>query len=213
MFTGLIEEIGTIKSVRGGGAYRRIEIEAPGLAQATTVGASVAVDGVCQTVTGFGSGSFLIDSLAETLAKTTFGDYRPGRRVNLEQAMRLGDRLDGHLVQGHVNASARISSIERRAENIFLSLELSPAVLRYCVAEGSIAVDGISLTVAAVENGGVRLNIIPETWKATVLADRRVGERVNIESDIIGRYLERLVVGAPLRSALDRSVLERYGFA
>lgn len=213
MFTGLIKEIGIIRSVRSGGAYRRIEIEAHLVGRETEIGASIAVDGVCQTVVGFGADSFLIESLAETLAKTTFGDYRSGRRVNLEQAMRLGDRLDGHLVQGHVNGTARIAGIERREKNIYLSLEPSSEDLRYCVAEGSIAVDGISLTIAAVEKELVRLNIIPETWQATVLADRRVGDRVNIETDIIGRYIGRLAGNAASGSALDAGLLERYGFA
>lgn len=193
MFTGLVEELGTLVAVRGSGQYRRIEIEAPGICGDLSYGDSVNVDGACQTVTEISGSRFAVDTLAVTLEKTTLGELRRGSRVNLERAVTPSTRLGGHFVQGHVDGTARVSRVSRQGENIYLEIILPDELARYCVSEGSIAVAGVSLTVARLGGNRVTINIIPTTWKDSNLAGLRAGSRVNIETDVLGRYVERFV--------------------
>lgn len=192
MFTGLVEAIGTVRRVQPLGEGRRLSIVAPFVAELGT-GESVAVDGVCLTVVERDSEVFAVEAVPETLARTTLGRLEPGHRVNLERALAAGDRLGGHLVQGHVDEVIVVESIERQGENRYIQLRL-PSSGRPLVAErGSITINGVSLTVLGVSEDTVRLSIIPHTWEATTLADLAPGDPVNVEYDLIARYLQRLM--------------------
>ncbi|MFN2311290.1 MAG: riboflavin synthase [Spirochaetia bacterium] len=193
MFTGLVLEIGTVARVSPGSDKADIEIHAPKLAPEFELGDSVAINGACQTVVATGKRSFTVEALAETLKKTTLGSLRTGARVNLEPAVTAATPLGGHLVQGHVNETARVESVRQDQENIYFTIEVGETAARYCVAEGSICIDGVSLTVAKLHDRLVTINIIPHTWEATVLVDRQAGDLVNIETDIIARYVERFM--------------------
>lgn len=193
MFTGLIEEVGTVTSVHRRGNYQQLEVTAGIVLDGTVRGDSIAIDGACQTVTGSSDSRFSVDTLAVSLEKTTLGGYRPGRRVNLERAVLPTTRLGGHFVQGHVDGVGLVRDLRREGENGFLTVELPRELARYCVAEGSIAIDGVSLTIAELRDPRIVVNVIPVTWEATSLGDRRPGDQVNIEVDIIGRYVARMM--------------------
>ncbi|WP_319559508.1 riboflavin synthase [Marispirochaeta sp.] len=215
MFTGLVEEIGTIHSFKRRGEYQQMEITGRKVLDGTRPGDSIAVDGVCQTVTEIRKGSFLVDVLSATLKKTTFGQFRLGRRVNLERAMSLGDRLGGHLVQGHIDAAGRVTEVRREEKNVFFSLDLPQKLVPLCVAEGSIAIDGVSLTIAEIAGPCITVNVIPLTWEKTVLSDRKAGDGVNIEADIIGRYVARMLgyfSSREQKPGLSRERLESLGY-
>lgn len=168
-------------------------------------GDSVSIDGVCQTVTSHGNGSFSVQAVATTLGRTTLGEYRPGRRVNLERAMRLGARFGGHLVQGHVDGVGRVLAIRPRSELVLIDFTLPAEVEPVTVLHGSIALNGVSLTVNALPEAGVaQVSIIPFTWEHTALAELRVGEGVNLEGDMIGKYVRHLL-GVPGGEDLRRS--------
>ncbi len=193
MFTGLVEEIGTVASVRRNGAHQVLEIEAGRVLEDSAVGDSIAVNGVCQTVTALDGGRFSVDTLSASLEKTTLGTLRSGNRVNLERALRASARLGGHIVQGHVDATGRVGAVREGGSNVFLTVEVPHDLLRYCIREGSIAVDGVSLTIADLHASSVTINVIPVTWRDTVLSDRRPGDVVNLEVDVLARYVERLM--------------------
>ncbi len=193
MFTGLIEEIGVVTHISEKPGYRLMAIEAERVLDETRVGDSICVDGACQTVTGIEGKRFTVEALAVTLEKTTLGRFGPGKRVNLERAVTPKTRLGGHFVQGHVDATAQITALVRSVENAFLTIRIPEELLDYCVREGSVAIDGVSLTIADLKGPLATLNIIPQTWRNTVLSDRRQGESVNIEVDIIGRYVARML--------------------
>jgi len=216
MFTGLVEEIGTLRSLRRQGEYQHMEIACGKVLEGSAVGDSISLDGVCQTVTEIRNGSFCVEALAATLEKTTLGLFRQGRRVNLERAMALGDRLGGHIVQGHIDAVGRVTDLRVEDKNVLLSVRLPDALLPYCVAEGSIALDGVSLTIAGISGSEIRVNVIPLTWRETVLSDRKTGDLVNIEVDIIGRYVARMLGfsgdGTKPRAGLSRERLESLGY-
>ena len=192
MFTGLIETVGSVRGVEPLGEGSRLSVGAS-FAGDLAIGDSVAVDGVCLTVVECGPDAFAVEAVRETLRLTTLGRLEPGSRVNLERALAVGDRLGGHFVQGHVDGIATVESIERQEENRYIQLRL-PRPARALVAErGSIAVNGVSLTVLQVMPDGVRLSIVPHTWEATSLADLTPDDPVNVECDLIARYLQRLL--------------------
>ncbi len=192
VFTGLVEAIGTVRGVEPLGEGRRLSVASP-FAGELAIGESVAVDGVCLTVVEREPEAFAVEAVRETLARTNLGELEAGRRVNLERALAVGDRLGGHFVQGHVDEVATIQSIERQGENRYIQLRL-PRSGRALVAErGSIAVNGVSLTVLGVTGDDVRLSIIPHTWEATTFVDLEPGDPVNVEYDLIARYLQRLM--------------------
>lgn len=193
MFTGLVEEVGTVDSVSRRGAYQLLRVYAQKVLDDLKLGDSIAVNGVCQTVTELHADGFSVETLEVSLQKTSLGGLKAGSRVNLERALQAGARMGGHVVQGHVDGLARITAIQRRNENVYVELLLPQELSRYCVSEGSIAVEGISLTIAALRGSRITLNVIPTTWSDTVLSDRRAGDRVNIEVDIMARYVERLL--------------------
>lgn len=195
MFTGIIREVGRVRSVTrtGGGAV--IEIEAPRTAPHVMRGASVAIDGVCLTVTEEGAATFSCDIVPETIARTTWDRREAGDRVNLEPSLRLGDSLDGHLVQGHVDGVGLVESVERKGLAWTVAIA-PPAGLTSLIAEkGSVAVNGVSLTVAGTLRGVFTVALIPTTLEETNLKDLEKGTRVNLEADLLARYVARLLEG------------------
>jgi riboflavin synthase len=190
MFTGIVEAVGRVKNVEALGGGRRLRIEAP-FAGELKVDESVAVDGCCQTVVRQDETSFDVVSIEETLSKTTFGEFSAGRPVNLERAMRLGDRLDGHLVQGHVDTAGQIIDVTEEGTSWLYRIAFPRAFDPYIIPVGSIAVDGISLTVARLDDESFTVAIIPHTYHNTTVSEWSVGRKVNLEFDLIGKYVAR----------------------
>ncbi len=218
MFTGLVEELGTVKNVRRGPKSAVLEIEAREVLKDVKPGDSIAVNGVCLTVTGFNESRFYADVMAETLNRTNLQDLRPNDRVNLERAMRLGDRLGGHLVSGHVD---RVGAITRR-EQVDIALvtwiEAPAQLLKFIIPKGSVAIDGISLTVVAVTDRVFSVSLIPHTAKVTTLGYKGTGDTVNIEVDMLAKYVARLLEwheggqGQSKASGLTAEFLAENGF-
>lgn len=191
MFTGIVEELGTVVS-RTGEATAALVIDAPGVASGLGVGASVAVNGVCLTATEVAGDSFRVDVVGETLARTALGRLGPGDRVNLERALPAGGRFDGHIVQGHVDGVGTVAALADDPGGRRMTVEVPPDLLRYIVVKGSVTVDGVSLTVAGLVGGGFEVALIPHTLAVTTLGERAVGDPVDIEVDILAKYVERL---------------------
>ena len=213
MFTGIVEEVGSIIRLTRGESYYRITVGAAGeTLEQVCVGDSIAIDGVCQTVVDLRTDEFEVETLAVSLRKTTMATWRAGRRVNLERALTPSSRLGGHLVQGHVDGTAPITAIRRDGDNRYLSIDLPRSLSVYCVPEGSIAIDGVSLTIARLDSSCVTVNVVPHTWKHTTLALRRSGERVNVEVDLIGRYIVRSLERYGTRNTLSAEQLEAWGY-
>lgn len=191
MFTGIVSAVGTVRQVQELEDARRITIQAtPELLQDARNGDSIAVDGVCQTVVALEGDSFTVEAIGTTLSRTTVGEFEPGRRVNLEAALALGDRLGGHLVQGHVDGVGRVLSIEHTGEHVLLTVALPPEVDEVTVLHGSIAIDGVSLTVNALPvPGSAQVALIPYTWDHTNLSRLEAGSTVNLEGDMLGRFV------------------------
>ncbi len=192
MFTGLIEAVGTVVDVAPRKGASRIGVASAIPASDLADGESVSVDGACLTVVRRSGDRFFADAVAETLARTTLGTKRPGDRVNLERALRLGDRLGGHLVLGHVDAAVAVVASTRRGDDRRIGLAWAPEIRPYVAFKGSVAVNGVSLTVAAVGPRGFEIALIPDTVARTTLGGLRAGDRVNVEVDVIARYLETL---------------------
>lgn len=194
MFTGLIEEVGSVIAVLANREAKQLQIAAPGIAGKTQVGDSVAVNGCCLTVATRGDGELTFDLLDETLDRTNLKALRPGSLVNLEQALAADGRLGGHFVQGHVDCAARILALEESGADLRIEAELPPEFARYVASQGSIAVNGISLTVAEVSPKSFAVWIIPHTRAQTNLATARQGDLVNLEFDLLAKYVERMIV-------------------
>jgi riboflavin synthase len=197
VFTGLVEEAGRVVAVRPGAAGARVEIAAARTLAGLGVGDSVAVDGACLTAVEVGDDGFAVDCVAETLRRTALGALSPGDAVNLERPMRLGDRLDGHLVQGHVDGVGEVRGARAEGESAVLEIAAPPGLLRYVVEKGSIAVAGVSLTVAARLDDGFTVALIPHTMEVTTLGPGAVGRAVNLEVDVVAKYVESLVAPYP----------------
>jgi len=196
MFTGIIETLGTIAAMEPRGGDLRLKVRAPGMDLGDTkLGDSIAVNGVCLTVTELGGGQFAADVSRESLSVTTLGDLGVGDRVNLERALTLNTRLGGHLVSGHVDGVGELLSMHPDARSTRVQFRAPDALARYIAAKGSITIDGTSLTVNGVDGASFDVNIIPHTWELTRFSVYRVGSRVNLEVDLIARYLERLMLG------------------
>lgn len=191
MFTGIVTAVGVVRRVEPLGQARRVEIATPaGYAADMREGDSVAVDGVCQTIVSRTRDSFVVEAIGTTLSRTTMGDLEPGRRVNLELALAFGERLGGHLVQGHVDATGRVLSIERRDEYVLLDVSLPEPVREVTVLHGSITIDGVSLTVNALPAPDrAQVALIPYTWDHTNLNRLEEGAAVNLEGDMLGRFV------------------------
>jgi len=195
LFTGLIEELGRVRRRVRRGAFQQLEVEAERVLDGLQVGDSVNIDGVCQTVVAIGERGFAVETVAETLSRTTLGTLGIGRAVNLERALGADQRLGGHLVLGHVDGIARIRQRTERDREHHFELEVPPALARYIAAKGSVALDGISLTVAEASGDVFTIAVIPHTFDNTTLSHRRTGDSVNLEVDVIARYVERLLGG------------------
>jgi riboflavin synthase len=195
MFTGIVEGTGTVAAlaVAAGGGGGRLEVEAPWLAGQLELGESVAVNGCCVTVAAATAGGFAADLVAETLRRTALGRLAAGARVNLERPLALGGRLGGHLVQGHVDGVARVLDRTTIGEGEEVRIQLPPDLERYVVEKGSIAVDGVSLTVAGIGPGWLTVALVPHTLEVTTLGDRQPGDPVQLEVDVVAKYIERLV--------------------
>jgi riboflavin synthase len=193
MFTGIIVAVGTVTERAEVEGAVDFAVRAEGFAEGLTEGESVAVDGVCVTVTPSGGPDFRFPSVLTTLRRTTFGEIAVGRRVNLERALRAGDPLGGHLVQGHVDGVGEVREVERLGETVLVRIVLPPEIAALTVARGSLAVDGVSLTVAGLTGEVAEIALIPYTWTHTALDRLQRGDRVNLEADLIGKYVERLL--------------------
>jgi riboflavin synthase len=193
MFTGLIREVGSVLSVEGGADGVRLTIEAPQTAAETQLGDSIAIDGVCLTVVAVAGNSFAFDAVPETLDRTSLGTLDHGSRVNLEPALRAGEALGGHYVQGHVDGVGAVRSVEPEGDGKRIWFDAQPELLRYVVEKGSIAVQGTSLTVAAVDDTGFAVALIPHTLEVTTLGELEPEDPVNLEADILAKYVEKLL--------------------
>lgn len=210
MFTGLVEETGLLRTAEPRTNGRRLVVACEKILEDLSPGDSVALNGVCQTVTDRGRDWAAFDAVGDTLAKTTLGALAPGSVLNLERACRADTRLGGHLVLGHVEAVGTILDWSDRGAAWNLEISLAPDLARYVVAEGSVAVDGMSLTVAALTDRGFRVSVIPHTRAVTNLAGRRAGDRVNLEVDILAKYVESLL--RPAARNLDLNQLNQWGY-
>jgi riboflavin synthase len=199
LFTGIIEETGAVKSVNRHQAGARIEIDAAVVLSDLEIGGSVAVNGCCLTAIEITAAGFAADLSPETLARTNLGNLEPGRRVNLERPLLPTSRLSGHFVQGHVDATGEFLEVAPASDdNWTLRVQAPEETLRYLVYKGSVAIDGISLTVARLDGDVIEVAVIPHTYRGTNLADRRPGERVNLECDVLAKHIERLLSSVQL---------------
>jgi riboflavin synthase len=191
VFTGIVEAVGRVASLERRGDVVAIEVDAPEIAAGVRVGDSVALNGGCLTVTSCEGGRFRFEAVRETLERTSLGALACGSRVNLERALRAGGRLDGHIVQGHVDGTGRVARISRRGDDVRLFVECAPEIADCLIEKGSVAVDGVSLTVVGVWERGFDVALIPHTLTATTLGERRPGDLVNLEADVLGKYVRR----------------------
>lgn len=210
MFTGIIEEIGTVIAVKSLTDGLELTTSAGDILKKLNINDSICIDGACQTVIRTDKQTFTVQAVGETLEKSTLKTFRPGRKVNLESAVTLNTPLGGHLVQGHVDATASITAWIKRGENYLLELRLKPPLLKYCISEGSIAVDGISLTIANLLEQTIKISIIPHTFQYTTLHERKTGDEVNIETDMIARYVERFLYNQT--ESLSEDKLKKWGY-
>lgn len=189
MFTGIIEETGTLQAMTSGSLI----IKASKVLEDVHLGDSIAVNGVCLTVTAFDKNSFQVDVMAETLRRSSLGDLKKGSKVNLERAMAADGRFGGHIVSGHIDDTGTIASLKREGNAVWVTVDCSSSLLRYIAEKGSITIDGISLTVAGLTGNGFQVSIIPHTGAETTLLEKKAGDIVNLETDILAKYLERLM--------------------
>lgn len=220
MFTGIVEEIGTVKSIVKGSRSIKLTLSASKVLEGSALGDSIAVNGVCLTVTSFGNRCFTADVMPESMHKTSMSGLKIGSRVNLERALMLSSRLGGHIVSGHIDGTGTVKAMERDDNAVRMTVAAEPKVLRYIVAQGSVALDGVSLTVAQLGEDDFTVSLIPHTGQVTTLLDKKPGSLINIENDVIGKYVERLMAfggkgeqeSAAKASALSREFLRANGF-
>ena len=220
MFTGIIEGLGKISGIRSDRQGKRFAIDADFSLEGTKIGDSIAVSGACLTVVKLEGSRFETDVSPETLEKTTFGQLKIGDRVNLERALRLSDRIDGHLVSGHIDATGVISQRENLGNAIIVTVEVPEALTRYMIEKGSVAADGISLTINTVSSNSFSVSIIPHTAGLTTIGFKEKGARVNIETDMIGKYVEKFSGGTSSSTdeektpgkGIDKDFLVKSGF-
>jgi riboflavin synthase len=211
MFTGIIEDIGSISAVRKQPGKWEFMISTRLGPEGFHDGDSIAVDGVCLTVTRIEGNDFVADASLETLSATTLKDKSPGDEVNLERAMRADSRFGGHMVLGHVDGIGRISAVGRSGDSIRLEVEVPPEIVRYVVRKGSVAIDGTSLTVNDQHDRSFTLNIIPFSSSRTTIGSKNPGDRVNIETDVVARYVEKFV-GTEEKQGVDLDFLYKHGY-
>ena len=212
MFTGIIEEMGSVKALRREAGAARLTISASAVLGGTALGDSICVNGVCLTVVEMGKSGFSADVANETLKITNLGELQTGQKVNLERALQLSARIGGHLVTGHVDAVGRIREKKQEGNSWRIFIDTPETALRYIIKKGSVAVDGISLTVADADETGFSIAMIPHTAKLTTLGFKSAGNSVNLETDIIGKYVERLLSGR-VEGGVSMELLKKSGFA
>ena len=218
MFTGLVEEVGTLQGVHKGENSAILTIGARKVLEGTKVGDSIMTNGVCLTVTECGVTYFTADVMSETLSRSALGELSPGSPVNLERAMPADGRFGGHIVSGHIDGTGTVRDVRQDDNAVWYTVDAGPELLRYIVEKGSIALDGISLTVAAVDESSFKVSVIPHTRAVTALSAKRVGSTVNLECDVIGKYVEKLLQpAAPAQkeeqaSGITEAFLREYGF-
>ena len=220
MFTGIIEGFGAISAIRSAGQGKRLTIEADFDLHQTKIGDSLCVSGACLTAVKIDGRHFEVDISPETLQMTTFGEAKVGQRVNVERALRLSDRLDGHLVSGHIDGVGNIRQREPLGNAIIVTIDAPESLARYMISKGSVAVDGISLTINTCDANSFSVSIIPHTAKLTTIGFKNRGDRVNIETDMLGKYVERFMnarpgqgaVKAEKQSGIDKEYLLKTGF-
>jgi len=217
MFTGIIEELGTVKTVKKGAKSATLQVQASVVVSDVKAGDSICVNGVCLTVVEFSGSSFKAEVMAETLRMSNLGELKPGCRVNLERALRLSDRMGGHMVSGHIDGVGVIKGVVKEDIAQVFTLDAPEHVLRYIIKKGSIAIDGISLTVVDFDDKGFRVSIIPHTAAQTTLGIKKPGDQVNLESDLVAKYIERLFPGmggegGKGKGKLSKGFLAEHGF-
>lgn len=193
MFTGIIEEVGEVVSVNRGKVSSRLKIKGSKIFEDINLGDSIAVNGVCLTASALDRNTFEADVMAETLRRTNLGTFGPGTKVNLERAMAAGGRFGGHIVSGHIDGTGSISAMVKEENAVWVTIITGADILKYIIEKGSVAIDGISLTVAEVGAGYFKVSIIPHTGEETILLKKRAGDIVNLENDVIGKYVEHLM--------------------
>lgn len=193
MFTGIVEEIGTIKQIKNGLKSSKLIISCNKVLEKTEIGDSICTNGVCLTVTNINKGTFEADVMAETIRKSNLNTLKIGSKVNLERALSLSTRLGGHLVSGHIDGIGYIKDLKKEDSAIWITIKTSADILRYIVYKGSITIDGISLTIAYVDDDVFKVSIIPHTLQQTILSSKNIGDSVNLECDMIGKYVEKLL--------------------
>jgi len=212
MFTGIIEETGTVRSVSHGASFSRLAVSAVKVLEGMKAGDSISVNGVCLTVTEFGSGEFVTDTMPETLRRTNLGGMKSGGRVNLERALCLSDRIGGHLVTGHIDGTGKIAARWEEGNSLWLKIATGTDILRYLADKGSVALDGVSLTVVSAGTDSFSVSVIPHTKENTTLPGKGVGDSVNIECDILAKYIEKLMNAGSPGSRIDMDFLSRNDF-
>lgn len=217
MFTGIIEEVGKVRQISHGSKSSVLCIAADQVLAGTKLGDSICTNGVCLTVVKLGSGTFWADVSVETIRRTNLTDLKPGDSVNLERALSLSDRLGGHIVSGHVDGVGRIGSIRREDQAVWFTIETPPEILKGIVEKGSVAIDGISLTVACLDSHSFCVCVIPHTGRHTTLLEKKQGDVVNLENDVIGKYVERFLTHRAadeksVRHTIDEAYLAQHGF-
>ncbi len=220
MFTGIIEGLGAIAAIRSSGRGKRLTIEADFALDQTNIGDSICVSGACLTAVKIEGKRFEVDISPETLQMTTFDKAKVGERVNLERAMRLSDRIDGHLVSGHIDGMGKIRQRETLGNAIIVTVEVPEMLTRYMIHKGSVSVDGISLTINTCDADSFSVSVIPHTAALTTIGFKNRGDRVNIETDMVGKYIEQFMSGMPGRSkrkgsqpsSIDKEFLIKTGF-
>lgn len=216
MFTGIVEEKGEVMNFSSTGKSGKITIKAQKVLERTRIGDSIAVNGVCLTVTSLQEHGFTADVMAETMRRSNLGLLQPGSKVNLERAMAADGRFGGHIVSGHIDGTGVVASMTREENAIWVKISAKPEILRYIVEKGSICIDGISLTVAKITNTDFSVSVIPHTGKETNLLEKNAGELVNLENDVVSKYVEKLLgfsnEKAEEDSNLSMEFLKEYGF-
>lgn len=210
MFTGIIEEMGTVRRLNQSPNRCELELSASKVLEGTQIGDSIAVNGVCLTVIRLGEEHFTADVMPETLRRSNLGQLKPGSKVNLERAMAANGRFGGHIVAGHIDGTGKILAMQPEGNAVLVTISATPELLRYVVEKGSIAIDGISLTVAKVSRTDFTVSLIPHTGEETTLLKHRPGEIVNLETDIIGKYVEKLM--QPKSNGVTMELLQQNGF-
>lgn len=215
MFTGLVDEVGIIQAIIKSTKSARITIKAKKVLEEVKLGDSISTNGVCLTVTDFSTNHFTVDVMAETMRRSNLKNLSSGDEVNLERALRVGDRLGGHMVSGHIDGIGVIAKYENEDNAVWITISTSPEILRYIVEKGSIAIDGVSLTVAYVDDSIFKVSIIPHTRDATTLLRKKTGDMVNLECDMVGKYIEKLIFvkeEPEIKKGIDLDFLSKNGF-